>query len=82
LVRREEIIRVGRYEVQATRPAKVLFPEDGITKGDLIDYYESNCSLDSALRASPTTGNGALSRWNRQDEDLSEECAALLSCLD
>ena len=34
-----QIIRVGRYDVEITRPAKVLFPADGITKGDLIDYY-------------------------------------------
>src|SRR5215470_12654040 len=26
--------------VRITRPEKVLFPEDGITKGDLIRYYE------------------------------------------
>jgi bifunctional non-homologous end joining protein LigD len=38
-VGREQIINVGRYEVEITRPAKVLFPEDGITKGDLIEYY-------------------------------------------
>jgi DNA primase len=25
--------------VKITRPGKVLFPEDGITKGDLIEYY-------------------------------------------
>jgi bifunctional non-homologous end joining protein LigD len=33
------ILRVGRHEVELTRPEKVLFPEDGITKGDLIEYY-------------------------------------------
>jgi len=27
-------------DVQITRPAKVLFPDSGITKGDLIRYYE------------------------------------------
>ena len=35
----EEIVRIGRHEVRVTRPRKVLFPEDGITKQDLIDYY-------------------------------------------
>jgi bifunctional non-homologous end joining protein LigD len=35
----EQIIRIGRYAVEITRPAKVLFPADGITKGDLVDYY-------------------------------------------
>jgi bifunctional non-homologous end joining protein LigD len=36
---RGEIIRIGGHDVKITRPEKVLFPDDGITKGDLIDYY-------------------------------------------
>jgi bifunctional non-homologous end joining protein LigD len=35
----EQIIRVGRHDVELTRTAKGLFPADGITKGDLIGYY-------------------------------------------
>jgi len=37
---RAEIVRIGGHDVKITRPAKVLFPKDGITKGDLIRYYE------------------------------------------
>ena len=33
------LVRIGRHEIEITRPDKVLFPEDGITKGDLIAYY-------------------------------------------
>ncbi|MDT0444434.1 non-homologous end-joining DNA ligase [Streptomyces johnsoniae] len=40
--------RSGRYEVRAggrrvavTRPDKEMFPEEGITKADLVDYYRS-----------------------------------------
>ena len=33
------LVRIGRREIEITRPEKVLFPEDGITKGELIDYY-------------------------------------------
>jgi bifunctional non-homologous end joining protein LigD len=33
------VVRVDRREVEITRPEKVLFPEDGITKGDLVEYY-------------------------------------------
>jgi bifunctional non-homologous end joining protein LigD len=39
LAARGQIVRVGRYKIEITRSAKVLFPADGITKGDLIDYY-------------------------------------------
>jgi bifunctional non-homologous end joining protein LigD len=34
-----QIVQVDRHRVEITRPTKVLFPGDGITKGDLIDYY-------------------------------------------
>ena len=34
-----ELIRIGGHDVKITRPDKILFPEDGITKRDLVDYY-------------------------------------------
>src|SRR5207244_9116564 len=34
-----QTIRVGRRGITITRPAKVLFPADGVTKRDLVDYY-------------------------------------------
>ena len=33
------VVRVDGREIEISRPEKVLFPEDGITKGDLIEYY-------------------------------------------
>jgi len=33
------VIRVDRREIEISRPEKVLFPEDGLTKADLIEYY-------------------------------------------
>ena len=33
------VVRVDGREVQISRPEKILFPEDGITKGELIEYY-------------------------------------------
>lgn len=30
----------GRRDVEISHPTKVLFPDDGITKSDLVDYYE------------------------------------------
>ena len=35
-----EEIRVGRQSVRLTRPEKVLFPEDGIDKRELAEYYQ------------------------------------------
>jgi len=32
--------RYGRRTVETSREEKVLFPEPGLTKGDVIDYYE------------------------------------------
>jgi bifunctional non-homologous end joining protein LigD len=39
-VKPAEILRVNGHDVGITRPEKVLFPEDGITKRDVIGYYE------------------------------------------
>lgn len=39
MAKRGEIIQIDRHDVEITRPDKVLFPDDGITKRDLIDYY-------------------------------------------
>jgi bifunctional non-homologous end joining protein LigD len=32
-------LRIGRRRVEVSSTAKLLFPHDGISKGDLIDYY-------------------------------------------
>ena len=32
-------MRIGDREVAISHPEKILFPEDGITKRDLVDYY-------------------------------------------
>ena len=36
-----ESLRIGRYSVKITNPDKILFPDAGITKRDLIDYYDA-----------------------------------------
>jgi bifunctional non-homologous end joining protein LigD len=32
-------MKVGRHNIKITKPDKVLFPDEGYTKQDLIDYY-------------------------------------------
>ncbi|MDR3646531.1 MAG: non-homologous end-joining DNA ligase [Candidatus Babeliales bacterium] len=34
------IIKVGKYTVQFTNQDKIFFPDDKITKGDIIQYYD------------------------------------------
>jgi bifunctional non-homologous end joining protein LigD len=36
-----EVVRIGQRDVTLTRPDKVLFPDDGITKRDLVNYYRA-----------------------------------------
>jgi bifunctional non-homologous end joining protein LigD len=40
MAQKAENVRIEGRELKITRPEKVLFPEDGITKGDLISYYQ------------------------------------------
>ncbi|WP_207493951.1 DNA ligase D [Aridibaculum aurantiacum] len=37
---KDKTIRIGSAEVKTTNRTKIFFPESGITKGDVIDYYE------------------------------------------
>jgi bifunctional non-homologous end joining protein LigD len=37
----DEKLTVGRQPVELSNRAKVLFPADGITKGDLVEYYQA-----------------------------------------
>jgi len=39
-VKPAEILDLDGHEVGITRPEKVLFPRDGITKGDMVRYYQ------------------------------------------
>jgi DNA ligase D len=32
-------MRIGRHDVQITNPDKLFFPQEGLTKGDLVSYY-------------------------------------------
>jgi bifunctional non-homologous end joining protein LigD len=53
---REEVIQFSRRQVKITRPEKVLFPEDGITKRDLVHYYRRIAFwIVPHLRARPLT---------------------------
>ncbi|QKV93685.1 ATP-dependent DNA ligase [Streptomyces sp. NA02950] len=38
-------VRAGHHTVEISRPGKVLFPDDGITKSDLVDHYRAVARL-------------------------------------
>ena len=37
----KENVKAGRITVELTNPEKVLFPQDGFTKADLVAYYQA-----------------------------------------
>jgi DNA ligase D len=45
-------MRIGRHEVQITNPDKLFFPQEGLTKGDLVQYYldVAPCALNHIRR--------------------------------
>jgi bifunctional non-homologous end joining protein LigD len=54
--RDERVARRGRREVRLSSAERVLFPEDGVTKGDLWDYYAAvSPALVPHLRNRPFT---------------------------
>ena len=42
---KEKIYKVGKNELKTTNRTKVFFPEEGITKGDVLDYYNQMSDL-------------------------------------
>ena len=40
-----EKLKVGRFTVELSNTGKVLFPDDNVTKGDLVAYYERAAGL-------------------------------------
>lgn len=39
-VKRNETIKVGKFTVQLSNRHKIFWPDEGYTKGDVIDYYD------------------------------------------
>jgi len=61
--RRGVILEVAGREVRISNPSKVFFPEPGLTKLDLVNYYlECADAVIRHLRERPTTLNGG-ERW-------------------
>jgi bifunctional non-homologous end joining protein LigD len=58
-----------------THPEKVLFPDNGITKGELASYYESVAPfMLPHIRGRPITMERYPNEWDRQERVLAEGC--------
>ena len=56
MTERGQVIQIERHEVNITRPDKVLFPDDGIRKRDLVEYYRKmSSSMVPYLQDRPLT---------------------------
>ncbi len=42
---KEKIYKFGKNELKTTNRIKIFFPEEGITKGDVLDYYDRMSDL-------------------------------------
>ncbi|HTX43079.1 MAG TPA: non-homologous end-joining DNA ligase [Methanocella sp.] len=50
------MIQVNGHEIKVTNPEKVLFPDKGYTKADLVDYYKNIADvMVPEVRGRPTT---------------------------
>jgi bifunctional non-homologous end joining protein LigD len=50
------VVQIGRHQVRLTHPGRIVFPEDGVTKGDLAGYYvEVGGAIVPHLRNRPFT---------------------------
>ena len=65
--------RSGGSTVALSNTGKVLFPDDGITKGELIGYYQATAERDAALPAGPAAGHGPLPGRDHRRAHLPEE---------
>jgi DNA primase len=58
-------IEVDSREVKITHPDKVLFPEDGITKGEPVDYFRQVAEPVRAAVPGPSPDDAAVHRRHR-----------------
>ena len=80
--REERSDRSARAGTEFTNLKKVFWPQEGYTKGDLIEYYRDDVAVDPAVSHRPAGGADPLSRRDRRKVVLQEGCAGLRSRVD
>jgi len=63
-------LQVGRRRVRLTHPERVLFPRDGVTKGDLAEYYALAVTEQEATNRTFELGGPDAVSWNEFWERL------------
>ncbi len=61
----ETELKRGRRTLKLSNLDKVFWPEEGLTKGDLLEYYQPRCARARAASARPAVHDEALSRRHR-----------------
>ena len=64
--RTSTITKVGKREVELSNLEKVLFPEDEISKAQVIEYYYQARADDSRAFERPAALGGAVPGWDRR----------------
>ena len=76
------IVRKGSRELKLSNLDKVFFPAEGITKGDLLEYYRAVAPVLRAPPQGPPVHDGALAGRDRRQEVLPEGRAVAHARLD
>jgi bifunctional non-homologous end joining protein LigD len=70
-----DVVLDGKRELRLSNLDKVFWPDEGITKGDLVDYYvRSPCSSTSAAGRSRCAGTRTELRQGVLPEDAPRTC--------
>ena len=74
-------VEASGVSFELSNTGKVLFPDDGLTKGELVEYY-ARSRRDAAVPEGPAHRHGPVSRRHHQAADLPEEPGQVLPGLD
>ena len=75
----ETLVEVGGHRLKLTNLDKVLYPETGTTKAEVLDYYSRVADVPDPARARPRRDPQALAqrRRTRARPDVLREAAAV-----
>ena len=57
--------KVGKITLHLTNQKKIYFPDDGITKGDIVNYYNEIAEIILPYLKNRPTVTQPVSEWNK-----------------